>query len=295
MRASMTASVAVIALSFAVPAASQTWNERGFISVNGAYQPTANDFSDRFEFEKDLETGTTEVDYPVKGGVVFDGGGGVRLWKGLGAGVAVSYFTHNDAAATSTRSPHPFFLNQFREVSGDTRSLSRTETAVHVQAMYFWHPAGPLRLVLSGGPTFFSVEQELVTAVQLVEEYPYDTAQFSNVTADTIKESKVAFDRGRRPGSVLARERRSRRPQQPERVGRRRRRFCWRRSACGVLTLPYNQADACELAARPLRGHFSRTAFWPRSNGFRSGGSRPTGTLRRWPASPSHRAPSAIS
>ena len=196
MRASMTASVAVIALSFAVPAASQTWNERGFISVNGAYQPTANDFSDRFEFEKDLETGTTEVDYPVKGGVVFDGGGGVRLWKGLGAGVAVSYFTHNDAAATTTRSPHPFFLNQFREVSGDTRSLSRTETAVHVQALYFWDPAGPLRLVLSGGPTFFSVEQELVTAVQLVEEYPYDTAQFSNVTADKIKESKVAFNVG---------------------------------------------------------------------------------------------------
>ena len=196
MRASITPLVAVVALSFAAPAAAQTWSERGFISVNGAFQPTTNDFSDRFEFEKDLDTGTTDVDYPVKGGFVFDGGGGVRLWKGIGAGVAVSYFTHKDPAATSTRSPHPFFLNQFRDVSGDTRDLARTETAVHVQAMYFWDPAGPLRLVFSGGPTFFKVEQDLVSSVQLVEAYPYDTAEFSNVTTEKSKKSTTAFNVG---------------------------------------------------------------------------------------------------
>jgi len=195
MRASITPIVAVMTLSLATPAAAQTWSERGFISVSGAFQPTANDFSDRFQFEKDLETGSTDVDYPVKGGVAFDVGGGVRLWKSLGAGVAVSYFSRKDPAATRTRSPHPFFLNQFREVSGDSRDLSRTETAVHVQAMYFWNP-GPLRLVLSCGPTFFNVEQELVSAVQLAEEYPYDTAQFSSVSAEAIKKSQIAFNVG---------------------------------------------------------------------------------------------------
>jgi len=196
MRAAITPIVAVMALSVATPVAAQTWSERGFLSGNGAYQPTTNDFSDRFQFEKDLETGSTDVDYPVKGGVVFDGGGGVRLWKGLGAGVAVSYFSHKSPAATRTRSPHPFHLNQFRDVSGDSRDLSRTETAVHVQAMYFWDPDGPLRVVVSGGPTFFSVEQELVASVQLAEEYPYDTAQFSSVRAEKVKESKVAFNVG---------------------------------------------------------------------------------------------------
>ena len=81
-------------------AAAQTWTERVHISVNGAFQTASNDFSDRFEFEKDLETGSTDADYRVKGGFLFDAGGGVRLWKNLGAGVALSYFTHKDGATT---------------------------------------------------------------------------------------------------------------------------------------------------------------------------------------------------
>ncbi len=63
------AALACIALS---PAAAQTWPERVLISVNGAFQSTTNDASDRFEFEKNLETGSTDVDYSVQGGFVFD-------------------------------------------------------------------------------------------------------------------------------------------------------------------------------------------------------------------------------
>src|SRR5262245_49405085 len=143
----------------------QSWSERGYIGINGAFQTASNDFSDRFEFQKDLETGSTETDYPVSSGFLFDAGGGVRLWKGLGAGVAFSYFTHKDTASTTTRSPHPFFFDTFREVSGEAPDLSRTERAVHVQAMYFVNPSGPLRIVLSGGPSFYNVEQDLVTEV----------------------------------------------------------------------------------------------------------------------------------
>jgi hypothetical protein len=192
----MTGALAALVLWYAAPAAAQTWTERGYVSVNGAFQATANDFSDRFEFEKDLETGSTDVDYRVKGGVVFDAGGGVRLWKSLGAGVAVSYFTRKDPAATSTQSPHPFFMNQFRDVSGDTGDLARSETAVHVQAMYFLNPSGPLRLVFSGGPSFFSVEQELVSTVVLTETYPFDTAAFSTVRTEKVKKTAAAFNVG---------------------------------------------------------------------------------------------------
>jgi len=196
MRASMTVTLAALLASCATPAAAQTWTERGYVSVNGAFQATTNDFNDRFEFEKDLETGTTDVDYRVKGGVVFDAGGGVRLWKSLGAGVAVSYFTRKDPAATSTRSPHPFFMNQFRDVTGDTTDLTRTETAVHVQAMYFFNPSGPLRVVFSGGPSFFNVEQQLVSTVVLTEAYPFDTADFSSARSEKVKKTAPAFNVG---------------------------------------------------------------------------------------------------
>jgi hypothetical protein len=191
------AAAAGFALAMAAsPALAQTWSERVHVSVNGAFQATTNDFSDRFEFEKDLETGSTDADYRVKGGFLFDAGAGVRLWRNIGAGAAFSYFTRKDGAATETRSPHPFFLEQFRSVSGDATGLARTETAVHVQAMYFLNPSGPLRIVLSGGPTFVNVEQQLITEVVLAEEYPYDTAEYSSVQTEKIKKSKPTFNVG---------------------------------------------------------------------------------------------------
>ena len=159
-----------LAVSVSSPAVAQDWPERVHISVNGAFQAATNDFSDRFEFERYLETGSTEVDSPVQSGFVFDAGGGYRLWKNLAAGVAVSYFTRSDTASTASSFPHPFFFNQPRAVEGDATGVTRTETAVHVQAMYLVNPGGPggrLRVVMSGGPSLFTVEQDLVTEVRI--------------------------------------------------------------------------------------------------------------------------------
>lgn len=174
----------------------QSWTERVHVSINGGYQATSNDFSDRFEFERNLETGTTSVEYPVKGGFVFDAGGGFRLWKNLGAGVAVSYFTREDSAATTSRVPHPFFFDTPRDVTGDATGVKRTETAAHVQAMYLISTGGRLRVVLSGGPSFFNVEQDLVSEIVVTETYPFDTAAFGSATKTTAKGSAVAFNVG---------------------------------------------------------------------------------------------------
>lgn len=186
-----------IALSVAPTAAAQTpWSERVLISVNGAFQPTANDFRDRFEFERYLETGSTDVDYPVLGGVIFDAGAGYRMWKNLAAGVSVSFFTRDDAAATTTSVPHPFFFNQPREVTGEAAGLKRSETVVHLQAMYLIKHGRRLRVVLSGGPSFFSVEQDLVTEVVISETFPFDTATFASAQRSRQKGSTAAFNVG---------------------------------------------------------------------------------------------------
>ena len=180
----------------ASPAAAQSWSERVLISVNGAYQSTTNDFSDRFEFEKNLETGSTDVDYPVQAGFVFDGGASVRLWKNLAAGVSVSYFTRDDSASTTSSIPHPFFFQQPRTVSGDATGVKRTETAVHVQAVYLVNPGGRLRMAFSGGPTFFNLEQDLVTEVRVTEAYPYDTVTFAAAEKRKESGSTVTFNVG---------------------------------------------------------------------------------------------------
>jgi hypothetical protein len=192
----MSAAAALLLCGFAAPARAQAWPERFYVSFNGGVQTTSNAFDDRFEFEQYLEAATVDVDYESDSGAFFDGGVGVRLWKGLGAGVAVSFFSKENPAAIEARIPHPFFDAQPREVSGEATSLARTDAIVHVQAMAMLDPAGPLRLVLFGGPSFFRVEQDLVTGVRYSEEYPFDTATFTGADTDTVDASAVGFNVG---------------------------------------------------------------------------------------------------
>jgi Outer membrane protein beta-barrel domain len=180
----------------ASPVAAQTWTERVHVSVNAGVLSGTQDFTDRFEFEENLETGSTSVDYRVQGGFTFEAGLGYRIWKGLGAGASVSFFSSDNAAATTSRVPHPFFFNQPREVVGDATDIGRSETGVHIQAMYLLNPAGPLRVVLSGGPSFFSITQDVVTSVNVVETFPYDTAEFGSADRQEESGSAVGFNVG---------------------------------------------------------------------------------------------------
>jgi hypothetical protein len=191
--------VAVAAL-FGSPAAAQSQaraprEPRVFLGVNGAVQASPGDLSGRLEWDVYTETATADVDYPTGSAPAFDGGVGVRLWKQLGAGVAFSRYSRDGMAQVDARIPHPFFFDQYREISGEVET-TRAETAVHVQVLYFLPAKGRLRVVLSGGPSRIEAEQDLVTDVQYTEEYPYDTATFRSATTRTFKEAKIGFNVG---------------------------------------------------------------------------------------------------
>ncbi len=183
-------------LAAAVPGAAQTWPERVHVSINGAFQPTSNDFSHRFEFEENLETGSTDTDYQVQGAFVFDAGVGYRVWKNLGVGAAVSVFSRKDAAATRSNFPHPFFFERPREVTGDATDVTRKETVAHIQVMYLVRAGDSFRIVLSGGPSFFNVEQDLVEDVTISEAFPFDEVTFSSARKRREKASAPAFNVG---------------------------------------------------------------------------------------------------
>ena len=185
-----------VLVSGASPALAQTWNERLFVSVNGAFQTATNDFTDRVEFESNLETGFTETDYRVQSGFLFDAGAGYRLWKNLGVGVAVSVFNRKDSAPTTSSFPHPFFFEQPREVTGEATGVTRREIATHVQAMYLWTISDAVRLVLSAGPSFMNVEQDLVTEVTITDAFPFDTATFASARKERRSGSAPTFNVG---------------------------------------------------------------------------------------------------
>lgn len=185
--------VATVAVT---PAAAQARSPRIFVSVNGGVQAAPEEFTDRLEFEQYLETATVDVSYPSKGTPIFDGSVGIRLWKQLGAGVAFSGGTSDGSAGITGSIPHPFLFNQPREIEGEVSDISRSETAIHGQIFYILPRRGRIQLLLAAGPSRIEVEQDLATAVQFEDEFPFETATFQSATRRSATGSAIGFNAG---------------------------------------------------------------------------------------------------
>jgi hypothetical protein len=195
------AGLAALVLLAPLPANAQGrgWEGRARVAVNGGYQTTSNDFSQTLTFPfPDLgnENGTVATDYPAGQDVAFDGGVAVRIWRNLGVGGAVSVFRTKEPGAVVGRIPHPFFFDRLREVTGQSADLERTETAFHLHAVLLFPLAERVDLTVSGGPSFFNVEQDMVTGVQFSHSFPFDTARFTGAQAAGQSESAIGFNAG---------------------------------------------------------------------------------------------------
>jgi hypothetical protein len=168
---------------------------RWFLALGGGVQLATSDLADNFTFESNAETGTADVEYASKAAPTIDIAIGRRLWKtgGIAAGFSRSSFSataHVDADV-----PHPFFDNQDREVSGDVPDVGRTEMAAHVQ-LFWMREHRKWRTRVLGGITYFNVEQDVVTAVNVNETYPYDTAEFRSGTTASASGTGLGFNAG---------------------------------------------------------------------------------------------------
>ena len=70
------------------------------------------------------------------------------------------------------------------------------ETAVHLEVRWFAPVAETIQLAVFGGPTFFAVEQDLVTAVGYDHTYPFDEASFASASTMTRSASAIGFHAG---------------------------------------------------------------------------------------------------
>lgn len=171
--------------------------DRYFIAVNGAMQERSLTFQDSRTEPFYAEDSSWTARYGIKSGYGFDAGLGVRLWRGLAAGVAVSRF--EDAgrpAAIDGAIPHPFHFDRRRGINGETESLKHVEQAVHVSAAWLLPPLARFRLSLFGGPSFFSVSRDLVADVEFSETYPYNTASYERALVRGVSGSRTGFHAG---------------------------------------------------------------------------------------------------
>jgi hypothetical protein len=170
--------------------------DRGFIGLSAGVQAIPVTFSDDFTYPVNAEDAQTQARYRLGTAIAADATVGVHFWKKrAGAAVSVTRTSGSARAAILAQVPHPFFDNQHREVSGEADGVERTETAVHVD-LYYLRTTGKLRLMLTAGPTWFNVEQQLTTSVSVDETYPYDTAAFRDVGNERVTASAIGGNIG---------------------------------------------------------------------------------------------------
>src|SRR6185295_549784 len=195
------ATSAVLGLLMSLPAGiahaqSAAWTDRAYVNASGWYQAAPTTFTQVVNPIDFVERSVIDTSYRIRAAAGFDVGGGVRVWRNLGVGLAVSRFTRAGGGSVTAQVPHPFFFNRLRPVSGEASGLEREETGVHAQVLWVIPISGRWQVGLSGGPSWFKVGQDLVQSVSVTQSYPYDTATFAGFTAARRTGSRVGFNAG---------------------------------------------------------------------------------------------------
>ncbi len=158
------------------------WNGRFRISANGGGQIAGGGVSQAFTVQKNLEPAPITFDFDASRTSWFDGGIVAQIRGRWAVGAAVSFSAHDADAGVKASIAHPFFFNQARLVGG-TLAATRTELAVHLDAVYLLAARGRLELAVSGGASIFNATQTMITDVAYTDTYPFDTATFASAPA----------------------------------------------------------------------------------------------------------------
>ena len=164
---------------------------KGFINLNVGVQATSTAFDDDVVFTEFAEQGDFTASHRIPSGSALDIDGGVRLPMNLGIAVGITRFYQTSNADIDGSIPHPFYFDRNRLIAGETSDLDRREIALHLSARWFLPTRYPIEFSGFGGPTFFSLAQELVTGIQFDHTYPYNSATFASTA--TREESRTVF------------------------------------------------------------------------------------------------------
>ena len=161
------------------------------ISVNGGAVVGSTTAGQNFTFPLYAEDGRITNDIDLSGGAFFDIGGAYRVTSRLWAGVAFTSVSRTVDSSLSAQLPHPFYFNQARTVDATVEDLDGKETSVHISLLYPIAVSDKLEVALFGGPTRFSVTQDLVTGLDVDDTYPYDSVTVN--AAETASVSASAW------------------------------------------------------------------------------------------------------
>jgi hypothetical protein len=167
---------ALAAVASAAPALAQTAG-RFTAGVSFGAQTRSGDFTQRLTPTIYDETATIDIAQDYESGGLFDIGAEALIFGDLGVGVHFTRTAGDGSAAVAAQIPDELFFDRLRAATATVEGLDHTENAVHVQVLYRFAASPKLDVTVGLGPTFYSVKQELINNVDVVEPTPTITPQ----------------------------------------------------------------------------------------------------------------------
>jgi len=138
--------------------------ETGFLNVSIAAQTQSRDLSTSSTFPLYGETARIASAQRIGSGPVFDVSGGYRFKPAFAVGIGVSTFSRSATGTILASIPNPLVFNRPVNVSVEQSGLKHSELGVHLMAIWFVPVTVNFDVMLSAGPSFTRVKQDIGTA-----------------------------------------------------------------------------------------------------------------------------------
>ena len=169
-----------------------------FLNVGVGAQPQRHTMNASSSFPLFDETATVAAVQQIRNGALIEIGGGVHLSRQFAVGAAFSTFGRPGAGTLTASIPDPIVYSQPSTVVRDASDLHHTERALHLQAALSVPVSPRFEVMLSGGPSFTRVSQEVATA-------SIDTAtQAVSVSRSSQSGTAIGFNAGAQGTYFLA-------------------------------------------------------------------------------------------
>jgi hypothetical protein len=159
-------SAAGLIMACAVPAGAQSAAVpagQGFLNVNLGAQPNRRTITSSQSFSLYGETAKIDATQRVANGPVFEVAGGYRVRRLFSLGAGFSFFSSKGSAAMTAVIPNPIFFDRLATVSVTAADLKRSETGVHIRALWTIPVRDKINLSVSAGPSIIHVSQQIAS------------------------------------------------------------------------------------------------------------------------------------
>jgi len=170
--------------------------DRVFLNIGFGVESGNNDATDTKTYTLYEEPATVSSSTSWTSGSFFGGGVDFRVFKNFTVGVGYHQETNTSESALTGSIPHPIFFNRPRTFSATEGGLYRRENATHLTFGWIVPISQKLDVLVSGGPSFFRLQEDVVSEIAIYEKGGAYTELLVAPTVTTQKRSTTGFNAG---------------------------------------------------------------------------------------------------